>query len=139
MYYVLCTTSKDYYLPESNEDELAIITLEANNDATSGDYPLVIIDSELAYGSENSLNDYYETPLHFELLPGDANGDGRISIADVTAIAAYLLNEQPPVFYKSAAAIANGYKDVDSEGNPRLSVGDITAIVDVLLKKDKNN
>ena len=139
MYYVLCTTSKDYYLPESNEDELAIITLEANNDATSGDYPLVIIDSELAYGSENSLNDYYETPLHFELLPGDANGDGRISIADVTAIAAYLLNQQPPVFYKSAAAIANGYNDVDSEGNPRLSVGDITAIVDILLRKDKNN
>ncbi|MBR2185357.1 MAG: leucine-rich repeat protein [Prevotella sp.] len=139
MYYVLCTTSKDYYLPESNEDELAIITLEANMDATNGDYPLVIIDGELAYGSENTRVDYYETPLHFEFLPGDANGDGRISIADVTAIAAYLLNEQPPVFYKSAAAIANGYKDVDSEGNPRLSVGDITAIVDVLLKKDKNN
>lgn len=136
MYYVLCTTTQDYFLPESEEDEIAVITLEASINTKNGDYPLAIIDGELAYDKENSRVDYYEKPLHFEFLPGDANGDGRISIADVTAIASYLLGEQPAVFYKNAAAIANGYDDVDEHGDPRLSVGDITAIVNILLKKN---
>lgn len=140
MYYVDCfyTSLTDYFMPASEEDELAIITLEADIDAKNGDYPLVIIEGELAYEKQNSRVDYYETPLHFEFLPGDANGDGRISVADITSIASYLLKKEPEVFYKNAAAIANGYDDVDNNGEPRISVGDITAIGSMILKKESN-
>ena len=140
MYYVDCfyTSLSDYFMPASEEDELAIITLEADIDAKNGEYPLVIIEGELAYEKENDRVDYYETPLHFEFLPGDANGDGRISVADITSIASYLLKKEPEVFYKNAAAIANGYDDVDNYGEPRVSVGDITAIGSMILKKESN-
>jgi len=54
--------------------------------------------------------------------PGDANGDGKLSISDVTDIINQLLNDGD----------IPAYCDVNGDG--RISIGDITALIDMLLR-----
>lgn len=63
--------------------------------------------------------------IYFELLPGDANGDGMIDVADITATAADILGN-PGKDFNPANADANGDGFVD--------VADITAIASTILK-----
>lgn len=56
--------------------------------------------------------------------PGDANGDGRITIEDVTTIIDYLLSSDP-------TGISTRGADLDGNGN--ISIDDVTALIDLLL------
>lgn len=58
-------------------------------------------------------------------IPGDANGDGVVDVADITAIAAYILGNTPTPFHEKAA-------DVNNDGN--IDVSDITATAGIILK-----
>ena len=55
------------------------------------------------------------------LIPGDVNGDGNLSIADVTALIDLLLEggEMPD--------------SADVDGNGTVSIRDVTALIDMLL------
>lgn len=57
-------------------------------------------------------------------IPGDANGDGRVDVNDVTATVGHILG-QTPANFRFAAADLNGDSTVD--------VKDITAIVNLIL------
>ena len=57
-------------------------------------------------------------------LPGDVDGDGNVSIADVTALIDYLLNGD-------ASAINLDNADLDGSGD--VSIADVTALIDFLL------
>lgn len=59
---------------------------------------------------------------------GDANGDGSIDVADITAIAAYILGNNPSPFNATAA-------DVNMDGN--IDVADITATAQIILSPAK--
>lgn len=59
-----------------------------------------------------------------EVNPGDANNDGHVSIADVTALIDYLLGNAPENFSEANA-------DVNQDTN--ISIADITGIIDILL------
>ena len=56
---------------------------------------------------------------------GDVNGDGSVSISDVTALIDYLLNGNPSSISLSAA-------DCNQDGS--VSIGDVTVLIDYLLK-----
>ncbi|MBP5687696.1 MAG: leucine-rich repeat protein [Muribaculaceae bacterium] len=57
-----------------------------------------------------------------ELVPGDANGDGEVTAADVTALYDYLLNNDGTYIATS---------DIDGDGE--VTAADITAIYSILL------
>ena len=57
-------------------------------------------------------------------LPGDADGDGKISIADVVAIIDYILGNTEGEFYEDAA---------DVTGNGDVNIADAVELIDILL------
>lgn len=61
-------------------------------------------------------------PMSSGGIPGDVNGDGTVTAADVTALYDYLLNND-------TSHIVNG----DQNGDGNITAADITAVYDVLL------
>jgi len=59
---------------------------------------------------------------------GDANGDMSVSVLDITAVIAYMLNQNPQPFLFDAA-------DVNSDNT--INVLDVIGIVDIILGKKK--
>ena len=64
-------------------------------------------------------------PMHSISVPGDANDDTFIDVADITTIAAYILGKPIEVFNKQNA-------DVNRDGT--IDVADITATAGIILK-----
>ncbi|MBQ6079118.1 MAG: leucine-rich repeat protein [Muribaculaceae bacterium] len=64
-----------------------------------------------------------EESFPIESVRGDVNGDGNISIADVTALIDYLLD--------SSSSVATG-ADCNLDGS--ISIADVTALIDYLLQ-----
>ena len=64
---------------------------------------------------------YRNAPLH-QVIPGDVNGDGVITAADVTALYDFLLNN-------STTHLVNG----DQNGDGNITAADITAVYDFIL------
>ena len=61
---------------------------------------------------------------YLNVLPGDVNGDGRLSIKDVTDLISYLLSGDASLIDLAAA---------DVNGSGGISIGDVTAIISLLL------
>lgn len=61
------------------------------------------------------------------VLTGDANGDGQVSIADVTATVNHLLGKSVAGFDTTAA---------DANGDGTITVADVNAIVNIILSKE---
>ena len=59
-------------------------------------------------------------------LKGDANGDGKINISDVTAIINYILAKDPHPFNSQNA---------DKDNNGLVNISDVTAIINLILAK----
>ena len=81
----------------------------------------------------NALSDLYVTNANkrklgefdvpeFEL--GDCDGDGKITIGDVTTLIDYLLSDSTPISSEEAA-------DCDVDG--KITIGDVTTLIDYLL------
>lgn len=60
-----------------------------------------------------------------DVLPGDVDDDGKVGIADVTALIDYLLSGNSVVLDMDAA-------DVDGDGN--VSIADVTELIDFILQ-----
>ena len=58
------------------------------------------------------------------IVPGDANGDGNVTVLDVTAVINYVLGKNPTPFVFDNA-------DVNGDGN--VTVLDVTAIINIIL------
>lgn len=67
--------------------------------------------------------------LPVTVLLGDVNGDGKLSIGDVTALINYLLSGNAGVINLTAA-------DVNQDG--KISIGDVTALINKLLSTSTN-
>ena len=59
-----------------------------------------------------------------ETIPGDANGDGAVTITDAVAIVNYILGNPSAGFNKAAA-------DVSGDGN--ISITDAVGVVNIIL------
>lgn len=56
-------------------------------------------------------------------LRGDANGDGVVNIADVTALINYINGQEPATFCREAA-------DVNSDGS--INIADVTGVINII-------
>ena len=90
------------------------------------DQPNVNLDTK-----PNSVTDLYaeaeqwkEFHLLRDYLRGDANGDGRVNVADITITANYIMGNKSSEFIFYAA-------DLDS--NNRINVADITSIASIIM------
>ena len=81
----------------------------------------------------NSLRDLYVTNANKRKLGefdepefevGDCDGDGKITIGDVTTLIDYLLSESASVSSEDAA---------DCDGDGKITIGDVTTLIDYLL------
>lgn len=62
-----------------------------------------------------------------QVIPGDANGDGNVTIGDVSALIDYLLHNPGENFNALNA-------DVNKDGG--ITIGDVSALIDILLSKN---
>ena len=82
-----------------------------------------------------ALSDYDSSPwsesikivMPSSILPGDANNDGCIDVADITAIASFILGMTPETWNADNA---------DTNGDGNIDVADITATAAIILKED---
>ena len=71
-------------------------------------------------------NLYMEYTPQTQLLLGDANGDGIVSVSDVTLTVGYILGDKlkDETFF---------FDNADVDGNGMITVADVTGIVDIVL------
>ncbi len=71
-------------------------------------------------------NLYMEYTPQTQLLLGDANGDGIVSVSDVTLTVGYILGDKlkDETFF---------FDNADVDGNGMIAVADVTGIVDIVL------
>jgi hypothetical protein len=67
--------------------------------------------------------------IPYTATPGDANGDLDVNVLDVTAVIAYMLNQDPQPFLFEAA---------DVKDDNTINILDVIGIVDIILGKDKS-
>lgn len=123
--YVLCNSSKSKVF-EGNDGEIAKITIKVSEDAQEGEYPVVFKNVMLADFEANNikLGDLTFSIKVKAFEPGDANGDGEVTGADITAIANHLLGYSNSNFEANAA---------DANGDGEITGADITAVANLLL------
>ena len=74
----------------------------------------------------NANRSYISEPV-IEVIPGDVNNDGFVTIADVTDLIDYILTSELEEFNPTNA-------DVDNDGE--ISIGDLTSIIDMVLSSN---
>ena len=103
------STGKIYVLVRNNSDEGNEITTSQVTKARSKRW--------IPYHLNN--NNWEEIQGY---IPGDVNGDGNVTAADITALYDYLLNND-------ATNIVNG----DQNGDGNITAADVTRVYDVML------
>lgn len=118
-------------VPMSTGDiDIANIKVKIPEGISEGEYPVILKNVEISYGSEKVIVEYVKSTLTVnDYIPGDANGDGRLSVTDISSIASYLLGTTPSGFVEKAA-------DVNDDN--RVSVTDISSIAAKLLNGSSN-
>ncbi|MBQ9667332.1 MAG: dockerin type I repeat-containing protein [Prevotella sp.] len=105
--------------------EILTITLTAKADAPTGNAQGLFYDQLFADANDQGTNpDDKAFNIRIGGLPGDADGSGAVTVADVTAAVSYLLGQQPEGFV---------FGNADIDGNGQISAEDIRAIVDIIL------
>ena len=65
-----------------------------------------------------------------EVIPGDVNGDGKLSIKDVTSLIELLLQNDEEDGSKSKL---EEYPGADVNGDGKLTIRDVTLLIELLL------
>lgn len=100
------------------------------SDLKKGDYRISIKNIVLSDKAEKEYlcEDSYSTISVEEVLRGDANADGKVSLADVNSTVNYILGDPSPSFSFAAA---------DINENNAINVSDVNGIVNILLDENK--
>ncbi len=109
-----------------NEGALVNLTLTVDKNTVEDDYQVTIKDIELTTLDAVALTplDVTGTLTVTDVLLGDTNADGRVTITDAVAIVNYILNNPPATFVYEAA---------DVNRDTRVSITDAVAIVNMIL------
>ena len=113
---------------KGNNGALVVINLTAADDFT-GPATITLKNSIVANleGQEFFLaGDSCEVQFLAQQLPGDANGDGKVSIADVTCLISYLLDGCQTSFH---------IENADLTGDTVITIADVTALINLLLQR----
>ena len=92
--------------------QMAYIQVSLGKSTTGQEYTMLIPGLEVIYKN---------APLG-QVVPGDVNGDGNVTAADVTALYDFLLNND-------TTNLMNG----DQNGDGDITAADVTAVYDILL------
>ena len=101
-------------------------TLAIANDMAAGEYPVKIANIEMSTAQNIAIRPgaFVSKLTIQDSIPGDANGDGTVSVTDVTMTISYILGQAPDGFNVEAA-------DVNGDGS--ISVTDVTTIISIIL------
>lgn len=110
------------------EGAIAYTTLRVSENMTVGDYTIGIKEVELTKTDGTSLHhkDWTSKLTLTEVLLGDVNGDGKITVTDAVGIVNHVLHRTPSVFIMKAA-------DVNQNGN--ITISDAVMIINIVLNK----
>jgi len=99
-----------------------VLTTTATSNSEPGIYDIIVSDAE----ADNYEITYVSGKIEVKkpaYIPGDANGDGRISIADASLVVDYILSG-------GTITVSAG---ADMNGDGKVSIADASAIVDYIL------
>ena len=102
---------------------------------TAGNYTVTISNIELTHNEGINVETINQSDTTSKLIvvaakPGDANGDNKVSVTDVTSIINYILQKIPSTFIFEAA---------DVNGDKKISVTDVTMTINIVLGKTGSN
>jgi hypothetical protein len=129
VYHFLCYSNRNNTFREKS-GEIISLTVKCAEDAVDGSYEASLYN--LIFSDPNKVQvDLPDVSFDITIVgvsPGDANGDGSISIADVAAVVNYIVtNGNPTVNFVQSAA--------DVDGVEGITIADALAIVNIVLGK----
>lgn len=122
---VLAASTHNYAFT-GNDGEVCTIKLNIEDGVPEGEYPIIIKNIEISDNKSLAYTqDYVKSTLTIVYyISGDANGDGKITVTDFTAVANAILGNAPANYVAKAA-------DVNNDG--RVTVSDLTGIANIIL------
>jgi len=129
VYHLLCYSSRNSVIKEKS-GELISLTVKCDADATQGSYDGELYN--LVFSDPNKVqvnfpDVSFAITIAGSTMPGDANGDGVVSVADVAEVVNYILQQPSDSFVIGAA---------DMDGNGDVTIADALAIVDIILGRN---
>lgn len=114
------------------EGGLVEISLAVSENISSGEYDVLLQNIELTTMEGEAINpsNYVSTLTVTDIAPGDANGDGKISITDAVGIVNYILGNPSSNFHSEAA---------DVNGDGKVSITDAVGVVNMILNQGSSN
>ncbi len=111
---------------KNSEGNIVNITLNISDEMAEGNYSILFKNIILVRpdGTEFDTDNMVSTLTISNSIPGDVNGDGRVSMGDVVSTINYILEKVPAKFDFAAA---------DVNGDDRISMGDVVGIVNIIL------
>ena len=112
---------------EPGDGKIMTFKLHAKADAPEDSYMMNVTNIKL--GTSELLNKYAGTDLScafnvVNYVLGDANGDGKVSISDVTAIINHINNVNTGGTFNEKAA--------DVNGDSKISIADVTGVINII-------
>lgn len=130
VYHFLCYSNRNKTFKEKS-GEIINLTLQCADDAVAGSYTGSIYDIILSDPNkvEVDFDDFtFNVTITSNALPGDANGDGFVTIADAVAVVNYILtNGQSTGNFVLEAADVDGIKGI--------TIADAIDIVNIILSE----
>lgn len=112
------------------EGELMTLRLTPTEEQALGQHQVTVSNVKLGTGELENKNAGEATQqaayTATELVVGDVNHDGSVSVIDVISTISYILQDVPTVFSKKAA---------DVSGDEEISVVDVIGIIDIILNQ----
>ena len=126
---VLCFSPTNKVI-SGNEGELFYVTIKAPAD-TVGDFSLCFKNTILTTSDAEELlsPDAYTSINVIPYLPGDANGNGEVSVIDIVTSAQYIIFQNPDPFLFEAADLNN---------DEQITVTDLALIANLILYPTMN-
>ena len=114
-----------------NEGELLNLTLEVDENMKADDYTIGITNIELTTKQAEAieLSDLNASLTVLDVMLGDINADGRVTITDAVGIVNYILDNPPSKFIYEAA---------DMNQDNKVSITDAVAIVNFILSEEQS-
>ncbi len=119
-------------IPE-NEGKILTLELLLDGEVEMSDYTIAISEIVLSKPDQSVLPTTEVVSCTLTVAEpdrGDANCDGKVNVADIVAIANYILNN-PPARFSTAAANVNG--------DSRINVADIVGVANIILSSGGSN
>ena len=129
--YRLATFSSSGSAFSGSEGTLLNLRVKVSTDATLGEQTVTLKNIELTTTSKAfELINQSSTITVLDVLTGDANGDGKVSIFDAVQIVNYILGNTPETFVVLAA---------DVDGNGKITIFDAVSTVNIILNQGSTN